>query len=392
MKTTSGKRIATNSKRSLCYRHLGEYSDWLAAAERSRPLVLSLPMSSTPSLDLVRRCLSWEQESEAPGDVQLGRQWERDGVLTQEVSWSVGYGPRTHAWILRPADMSHPLPGVLALHDHGASKFYGKEKVAAGRGSPNAFLKGCYDRSYGGRPFANALAREGFVVLVPDVFLWGSRKFSLKTMPEADRQSGRVNAAGFGGEGVPRQIALYNATACFHEHTVAKYCQALGTTLAGVIGYEDRVAAQYLLGRDDLCNGKIGAIGLSGGGLRAALLRAGCPHIRAAAIVGMMSTYEALFDQQLWLHTWMLYPGPWSLYGDWPDLAGSRAPSPLLVQYDRDDPLFPIDGMKAAHRRLAALYRNAGASKNYRGEFYPGPHKFDLEMQENAFRWLKKQL
>ena len=37
---------------------------------------------------------------------------------------------------------------------------------------------------YGGRAYANALAREGFVVLVHDVFLWGSRRFPLDTMLE----------------------------------------------------------------------------------------------------------------------------------------------------------------------------------------------------------------
>ena len=28
----------------------------------------------------------------------------------------------------------------------------------------------------------------------------------------------------------------------------------------------------------------------------------------------------------------------------------------------------------------------------YTGQFYPGTHKFDLEMQSAAFDWLKQQL
>jgi dienelactone hydrolase len=35
------------------------------------------------------------------------------------VSWSVGYGPRTFAYLLRPVGPNKPLPGVVALHDHG---------------------------------------------------------------------------------------------------------------------------------------------------------------------------------------------------------------------------------------------------------------------------------
>jgi hypothetical protein len=48
--------------------------------------------------------------------------------------------------------------------------------------------------------------------------------------------------------------------------------------------------------------------------------------------------------------------------------------------------------MQAAHERLGAHYRSVGAPEAYQGQFYPGPHKFDLEMQAAAFAWLKKHL
>jgi len=48
--------------------------------------------------------------------------------------------------------------------------------------------------------------------------------------------------------------------------------------------------------------------------------------------------------------------------------------------------------MRAAHERLSGLYAHAGQRDAYTGEFYPGPHKFDLEMQESAFNWLKQRL
>jgi len=105
-----------------------------------------------------------------------------------------------------------------------------------------------------------------------------------------------------------------------------------------------------------------------------------------------MSSYAHLLDRHVVSHTWMFFPSGWARLGDWPDLAACRAPSPLLVQYDRDDELFPLDGMQAADARLSAHYRTAGAPDAYRGEFYPGPHKFDLEMQAAAFAWLKGQL
>jgi len=48
--------------------------------------------------------------------------------------------------------------------------------------------------------------------------------------------------------------------------------------------------------------------------------------------------------------------------------------------------------MRGADARIAAHYGNAGAADTYRGEFYPGPHRFDAAMQESAFSWFGTQL
>jgi dienelactone hydrolase len=173
---------------------------------------------------------------------------------------------------------------------------------------------------------------------------------------------------------------------------VEKYCNLLGTTLAGVVSHEDRIAVNYLVSRPDVNTQRIGCVGLSGGGNRSALLLATSDHIQAAVIVGLMSTYPGLLDHNVVTHTWMFFPNGWGRVGDWPDVAASRAPMPLLVQYDQEDDLFTPEGMQAAHERITAHYQRAGQAQAYTGQFYPGPHKFDLEMQAAAFDWLKKQL
>jgi hypothetical protein len=104
-----------------------------------------------------------------------------------------------------------------------------------------------------------------------------------------------------------------------------------------------------------------------------------------------MTTYPALLDHNM-SHTWMLFPFGWSRHGDWPDIAASRAPLPLLVQYDLQDTLFTESGMREAHTRLQDHYASVGKPEAYTGQFYPGPHKFDLEMQSIAFDWLKEKL
>ena len=48
--------------------------------------------------------------------------------------------------------------------------------------------------------------------------------------------------------------------------------------------------------------------------------------------------------------------------------------------------------MERADRILKDVYGKAEAAERYRGSFYPGPHKFDLEMQEEAFEWFDRWL
>jgi dienelactone hydrolase len=369
------------------YRHLGEYSDLVSAARRKQPLYpLAPPGPKTQAL--IRDVLGFHQADENPLEVKVEARWEKDGLAGQEVSWSVGYGPRTHAFVLKPADAEEPLPGMVALHDHSDFKYYGKEKIADGPQGPLPVLNTLRQEMYGGRAYANALARQGFVVLVHDVFLWGSRRFPYDTMLEM--MGSTTSAILQADDDSIDEIERYNLASNFHEHWVSKYCTVLGTSLAGIVSFEDRVALNYLLARPDVDPESIGCIGLSGGGNRAALLTATHNSIRAAAIVGLMTTYPALLDHNM-SHTWMLFPFGWARHGDWPDIAACRAPLPLLVQYDLQDRLFTEEGMLAAHARLQDQYASVGRPDAYTGQFYPGPHKFDLDMQTAAFDWLRQQ-
>ncbi|MCD6120437.1 MAG: hypothetical protein J7K04_01210, partial [Spirochaetales bacterium] len=50
-----------------------------------------------------------------------------DGLIIEEIIWQMPFGPETHAYFLRPEKYSGTLPGILALHDHGGFKYFGKE-------------------------------------------------------------------------------------------------------------------------------------------------------------------------------------------------------------------------------------------------------------------------
>ena len=58
-----------------------------------------------------------------------------------------------------------------------------------------------------------------------------------------------------------------------------------------------------------------------------------------------------------------------------------------MVLNDEEDNLFTLPEMRRADDILRQVYEKAGAADRYRCGFYPGPHKFDAEMQDEAFGW-----
>ena len=91
-------------------------------------------------------------------------------------------------------------------------------------------------------------------------------------------------------------------------------------------------------------------------------------------------------------HTWMICVPLLPHDLDYPEILGLRVPRPTLVQNNNEDALFTVPEMQRADEMLRAVYQKANALENYRCTFYSGPHKFDLEMQAEAFDWLSRWL
>src|SRR4051794_24615680 len=100
------------------YVHLGAFGDWVAEAQRQQQLWPVAPPGAETQ-QRVRDVLGFGNRPDRPLDVRVERTWQDDGLIGEEISWSVGYGPRTHGWVLKPAGAAGPLSGIVALHDHG---------------------------------------------------------------------------------------------------------------------------------------------------------------------------------------------------------------------------------------------------------------------------------
>ena len=91
-------------------------------------------------------------------------------------------------------------------------------------------------------------------------------------------------------------------------------------------------------------------------------------------------------------HTWMTYLPLLPRAMDFSEILGLRVPLPTLVQNCNEDSLYTMQGMQNADETLRAVYDKAGAPDQYEARFYPGGHKFDLEMQADAFCWWDRHL
>jgi dienelactone hydrolase len=329
-----------------------------------------------------------------PPDVPLNPKVESrvedEEVITEEVSYQMPYGSRTHAFFLRPKAHSAPLPALVALHDHGEFFFYGKEKITKTPSEP-AILEEYKQRFYGGRSWATELAKRGFAVLVPDVFLWGSRKIPMDSVNEELLHS-------FDGivEGSEEYVRKYN------EFWSSSECPLIvdsilnsGANWPGIFAYEDRRSVDYLLIRPEVDRRRIACGGLSMGGLRTVFLAGLDPRIKAAFCVGFMTTMRGILRNKIRCppgHGLLMYVPQLYSYLDLPDVIGLHAPSPLMVQYNEEDELFTHEGQHEADEKIAEIYNKAGDSDGYVGRFFPGPHKFDISMQDEAFNWLQKVL
>lgn len=308
-----------------------------------------------------------------------------DGLSIEEITWQLPYGRPTEAVVLKPSNAKGPLPGVLAFHDHGGNKYFGTKKITKTGDEQHPMMVSHQKEYYEGKAWANELAKRGYVVMVSDAFTFGSRRVLMQDIPEKFRV--QDNTADD-----QANIDTYNHWAGNHEHIMSKSLFCAGTTWPGVFFAEDRKALDVLCGRADVDKNKIGCAGLSGGGLRSVFMGGIDERIKVAIPVGFMTTWKDFLFNKSYTHTWMTYVPILPNELDFPEILGLRVPMATMVLNDSEDELYTLPEMQRANRILSDIFTKAKATERYQCNFHPGPHKFDLKMQGEAFEWFDKWL
>jgi dienelactone hydrolase len=376
---------------------IGLYGKWAASLiENKLPSMSYRKKEWTDIRKWKKRALTRLQERLAIPDiggipvVTIMKQYTFDGLHIEELSWKLPYGRPTEAILLKPANSTRPLPGILAFHDHGGNKYFGTRKITKTGDAQHPLMAEHQKSYYGGYAWANEIAKRGYVVLVSDAFPFASRRVLYADVPVNLR-------TGLNDDNPedPKNIAAYNQWAGNHESVMAKSLFSAGTTWPGVFFAEDRIALDILCSRKDVDPEKIGCGGLSGGGMRTVFMAGQDPRIKCAVCVGFMTTWKDFVINRSFTHTWMTYVPILPNELDFPEILGLRVPLPTLVLNDNDDDLYTVPEMKAADKILKEIYEKANYSDRYKCSFYPGEHKFDSDMQKEAFdwfdKWLKKQ-
>ena len=320
-------------------------------------------------------------------EVTVKRKYNYDGLIIEELSWRLPYGRPTEAILLKPANAKGPLPGILAFHDHGGLKYFGTRKITKTSDDQHPLIVEHQKNYYSGRAWANEIAKKGYVVLVSDAFPFASRRVMMQDVPEKLRE-------GLSDENPEdsKNIALYNQWAGNHEHVMAKSLFSAGTTWPGVFFAEDRKALDILCAREDVDASRIGCGGLSGGGMRTVFMGGLDPRIKCVVCVGFMTTWKDFLLNKSYTHTWMTYVPLLPKELDFPEILGLRVPLPTMVLNDSEDELYTPPQMNAANDILKEVFAKANAADRYKCSFYPGLHKFDANMQKEAFDWFDKWL
>ena len=243
-------------------------------------------------------------------------------------------------YLLLPKRAPRPGPAVLALagHGYGVKDIVGLWEDGAEREVPDGYHK----------DFAVALCRRGFAVAAPEISCFGERQTDFSYLEP--------------GQGAP-STCTHTAMLAFH----------LGRSVVGLRVLEARRLVDYLATRREFDCSRLGAMGISGGGMHTFFSACTDTRIKAAVISGYYSTFK---DSILGMsHCACNFVPGLHQFGEMYDLVGLLAPRPILVEAGDHDPIFPIAAVRRSVERAGQVYGTFDAAGGIETDFFEGRHQ-----------------
>ena len=333
----------------------------------------------------VLECMMTPPKAAAAWDMEVLGEEQRDGYKAQKIAFNINAYSRITAYLLIPDGGAGRFPAVVALHDHGAHLFIGKEKMirpffiaseeqdADGKISEkkkaanqevlddaDAWVNQLYEGQYVG----DYLAKHGYVVLSIDAPMWGER--------------GRK-------EGVDRN----------KYDLIAGNMMMLGRDLSAFMTYDDIASTDFLASLPMVDANRIGCAGCSMGAYRSWMLSALSDRIKVGASVCWMITTDAQLTRRYGRKEnggfANCIPGL-RQYLDYPHIASLACPKPMLFINGSKDHLFPVPGVEDAFRQMHEVWRGQKADERLDTEIWDIPHSCGIKAQAKILEFLDQYL
>ncbi|MFW6291296.1 MAG: alpha/beta hydrolase family protein [Spirochaetota bacterium] len=263
---------------------------------------------------------------------------------------------RMPVYLLRPAHVEPPYPVVVAFHGHGygVKDIVGLWEDGSERDTPDGYH----------RDFGVALCRQGFAVAAPEISCFGERQTDFGYL---DRTLGSP---------VP--------STCENTAALATH---LGGSVVGLRARDGLRLVDFLETLDDVDTGRMGAMGISGGGMHTLFSTCLDTRFRAAVISGYFSTFR---DSILAMHHCPCnFVHGLAAFGEMADLAGLIAPRPLFVEAGDHDPIFPLEAVRRGVEAARGVYHVFRAEEKIEDAVFEGRHRIDGEA---AYAFLRREL
>jgi dienelactone hydrolase len=276
----------------------------------------------------------------APLRTKLLERVRLPGIVREKVSYAVEPGERVNAYLFLPEGKGRH-PAVLCIHQHHREFHLGKSEPAGLAGDPD-------------QAFALELAGRGYVTLAPDLICFEERRHRMLSGIDYER---------------------FEATRRLAE----------GSCLQAKLLWDLGRALDYLSDRSEVDGSRIGCLGHSLGGQEALFLSALDRRIAVGVSSCGFSSYRAIFGAAV-NHNFAAYVPGLASGGDLDRVLALAAPRPFLALAGREDPIFPVAGVRATVRGARRAYEQA--RDRLRLRVFPGGHCFSAPMRENAYVWL----
>jgi len=278
-----------------------------------------------------------------PLNPQLLAEWEHDGLTKQK--WLIDVSKHISATLLiafpEKLKKGRKYPAILCCHGHGT---YGKDPVMGNDSSPDLRSQiSLMNYNYG-----HQMAKAGFITYAIDWIGFGERNDNNK--PNHRSQQGR------------------DWCNLYYLHATM-----FGMTSLSINVTHGKAATDFICSLPQVDSGKLGVMGLSGGGTMTLWMSLCDERFKATEIICYSDLWAHFGIRDINYCGMQVAPGLYKLV-DLPDLQGLLAPRPLLIDIGANDSCFKVDTAMTCFKKLEKIYAAAKASKSLQLDLFPGEH------------------